>query len=182
MEDDASAPDGAPHTIGVALPIPEPYGRDLQRQRASFGDPMAEFIPTHVTLLPPTQLPAGGLPELETHLRAVASRHHPFKLHLRGTATFRPVSPVVFVAVVEGISDCEVLARAVRSGPLHVQPPFPYHPHVTVAHHLDDDALDTAFATLADFEAVLDMSSFALYEHGDDEVWRPKRHFVLGGR
>ena len=29
---------------------------------------------------------------------------------------------------------------------------FPYHPHVTVAHHLADAQLDRAFAELADFE------------------------------
>src|ERR1051325_5287107 len=41
-------------TIGVAIPIPDPYGPELQRWRESFGDPLATSIPTHVTLLPPT--------------------------------------------------------------------------------------------------------------------------------
>jgi 2'-5' RNA ligase len=171
----------ATRTIGVALPVPEPYGSQLQQCRASFGDPMADRIPTHVTLLPPTAVAAAAMAEVEEHLDGVAAAHDPFKLHLRGTASFRPVSPVVFVAVVEGISSCEVLSRAVRSGPLPAALPFPYHPHVTVAHHLDDAALDRAFATLADFEAVVDVPAFALYEHGDDEVWRPRRHFPLGG-
>ena len=40
-----------------------------------------------------------------------------FRVHLRGTGTFRPVSPVVFVGVVEGISQCEQLAAGVRQGP-----------------------------------------------------------------
>ena len=39
---------------------------------------------------------------VDEHLAAVAARHAPFVVHLRGTATFRPVSPVVFVQVVEG--------------------------------------------------------------------------------
>ena len=43
-----------PGSIGVAIAIPEPYGSQLQSMRASFGDSLAEAIPTHVTLLPPT--------------------------------------------------------------------------------------------------------------------------------
>jgi 2'-5' RNA ligase len=167
--------------IGVALPIPEPYGTQLQRQRASFGDPLANAIPTHITLLPPTAVDEGDLPKIEEHLLEVAGRHVPFQLHLRGTATFRPVSPVVFIAVVEGISSCEMLSTAVRSGPLPSELPYPYHPHVTVAHHLNDEALDLAFTSLADFEAAFDVTRFALYEHGPDGLWRPQRDFILGG-
>ena len=40
-------------TIGVAIPIPEPYGAELQRVRESYGDELARSIPTHITLLPP---------------------------------------------------------------------------------------------------------------------------------
>ena len=43
-------------TIGVAIAIPEPFGSELQRHRASFGDPQASAIPTHVTLVPPTDI------------------------------------------------------------------------------------------------------------------------------
>ena len=46
------------HTIGVALPIPEPHGSELQAYREFFGDPLAASIPTHITLLPPTPVPA----------------------------------------------------------------------------------------------------------------------------
>jgi 2'-5' RNA ligase len=87
----------------------------------------------------------------------------------------------VFVVVVEGISNCEMLSTAVRSGPLPAELPFPYHPHVTVAHHLNDEALDLAFQALADFEAAFDITGFALYEHGHDGLWRRQRDFVLGG-
>ncbi len=58
---------------------------------------------------------------------------------------------------------------------------FPYHPHVTVAHHVDEVALDRAFEALKDFECVFDVESFHLYVHGDDEVWRPVHTYQLGG-
>lgn len=166
-------------TIGVAIAIPEPWAVELQQHRASFGDPQAGAIPTHITLVPPTEVGA-ALDDVEQHLAAVAVGRSPFRLRLRGTATFRPVSPVVFIAVSEGISACELLAGAARSGPLHQELAFPYHPHVTVAHHLDEDALDRAYDALADFDCSFDVVDFHLYVHGDDGVWRPSRTFVLG--
>ena len=168
-------------TIGVAIAVPEPYASELRQYRASFGDPQADAVPTHVTLLPPTQVDAAKLPLIEQHLEQVAARNQAFRMHLRGTATFRPVSPVVFVVVTEGISACEVLAADVLSGHLQRELTFPYHPHVTVAHHLDDSALDKAFETLADYDCVFDVTDFYLYVHGDDEVWRTHRRFALSG-
>lgn len=170
---------GRVQTIGVAVAVPEPYGSELRQYRASFGDPQADNVPAHVTLLPPTEIDPAQLGDVEQHLAEVAARHSSFDIHLRGTATFRPVSPVVFVVVAEGISGCELLASDVRSGHLDRELSFPYHPHVTVAHHLDDSALDKAFESLADYECVFDVTAFHLYVHGEDEVWRPYRAFEL---
>lgn len=165
-------------TIGVAIAIPEPYATRLQRYRVSFGDTQAGTIPTHITLLPPTEIDPTDLPRVEKHLQQAALGIGPFRLHLRGTATFRPVSPVVFVAVIEGISGCEILASRVRSGILAQELSFPYHPHVTVAHDVDDEALDEAFEALADFDCVFRVGSFHLYRHTDG-VWRASREFIL---
>ena len=165
--------------IGVALAVPEPFGTQLQEARGDFGDPLAAAIPPHVTLLGPTVVDVAAVAEVDDHLAAVGRAHRPFTVHLRGTGTFRPVSDVVFVQVVEGISECERLERAVRSGPLAQDLRFNYHPHVTVAHDVPDDALDRAFAELAGFDAVFRVSALQVYEHGDDGVWRPARAFPL---
>jgi 2'-5' RNA ligase len=167
-------------TIGVAIAIPEPWARELQSKRAAFGDDQANGIPTHITLIPPTEVD-GDLVDVEDHLAAVAKEQAPFRLRLRGTATFRPVSPVVFIVVSEGISACELLADAARRGPLSQQPTFPYHPHVTVAHHLSESALDQAYESLAGFDCAFQVAEFHLYVHGDDGVWRPVRTFELAG-
>lgn len=168
-------------TVGVAIAVPDPYGSALQEHRASFGDPLAGAIPSHITLLPPTQRGTASSRQVGEHLTEVASRTAPFEVHLRGTASFRPVSPVVFVQVVEGIGQCELLERAVRSGPLTRTLTFPYHPHVTVAHDLPTQALDAAFAALADFECRFEAAALHLYEHGADGVWRPEQAFGFGG-
>jgi 2'-5' RNA ligase len=166
--------------IGVAIGIPEPYTSELQGWRERLGDPNAGDIPPHVTLLPPTSLPTEALPDVEEHLREIAEQREPFLLHLRGSGTFRPVSPVVFVPLVQGISECEQLEQAVRSGPLSREVHFPYHPHVTVAHEVAEPLLDRAFDELATYDARFRVWGFSLFEKGGDGVWRPQRDFPFG--
>lgn len=167
-------------TIGVSIAVPDPFGSALQDFRVSLGDESARHIPTHITLVPPAEVAEESMAEIETHLRAAAAGQQPFPVRLRGTGTFRPVSPVVFVGVVEGISACEMLSAATRSGPLAVDVGFPYHPHVTVAHDLPDDRLDRAFTELADYEAGFEVDEFWLYVHDPQHGWRPTRAFRLG--
>lgn len=164
-------------TIGVSIAIPEPWASGLQTYRTSIGDHTATRIPTHITLVPPTEV--DDLDVVERHLRRAADGHPAFDVHLRGTGTFRPLSPVVFVVVVDGISACEQLAAACRSGPLTRELEFPYHPHVTIAHHLDEPVLDQAFDELAGFECRFVVEEFHLYVHDDDLGWQVDRTVAL---
>jgi 2'-5' RNA ligase len=163
--------------FGVAIGLPEPYTSELQRWRERLGDPNAQGIPPHITLLPPTALHTDELPKVEEHLRQIAAEEGSFEVHLRGSATFRPVSPVVFVPLVRGISECERVQARVRSGPLSRELSFPYHPHVTVAHDLAAPALDRAFEELSGYDARFTVWGFTLFEQGRDHVWRPQRDF-----
>lgn len=171
----------AQRRIGVAVPIPEPFAEHLQRVRAELGDPLALFIPPHITLVPPTAVAPERLPEVAAHLAEVAATHEPFVLELAGTASFRPVSPVVFVRVVRGADACCSLEAAARTGVLAQDLRFAYHPHVTIAHDLDDGALDVAETVMADFTATFPVDRFALFEHGSDGVWRAVRDLSLTG-
>jgi 2'-5' RNA ligase len=178
--------------IGVAIDIPEPWGDELTRRRAQAGDPAAAHVPAHLTLLGPTEIDSRRLPEIERHLAAVATAHEPFALHLRGTGTFRPLTRVVFIAVAAGISECEQLAAAMQdSSVLSREQRFPYHPHVTVAHDVTDEAMDEVYEELAGFDARFTVDGFTLFEHeavGDgrepadwrSQLWRPRRDFGLG--
>ncbi|MEU8765175.1 2'-5' RNA ligase family protein [Streptomyces sp. NPDC048659] len=169
-------------TLGVSIAVPEPHGSRLQERRASFGDPAAHGIPTHVTLLPPTEVAEERLPEIAAHLAGIAAGSEPFPMRLEGTGTFRPLSPVVFVQLVEGASGCDRLQERVRdaSGPVTRELQFPYHPHVTVAHGIAEEAMDRAFTELAGYEAEWLCRSFALYEQGPDGVWRKLCDYEFG--
>lgn len=169
-------------TIGVAIAVPEPWGQQLQEYRTGLGDATAGGIPTHITLMPPFEVGPDAMPLVEQHLAAASERASPFKVHLRGTGTFRPISPVVFVVVVQGISQCEQLAFSVRSGPLAADIQFPYHPHVTIAHHLDEERLDRSFKDLATFECEFEADHFSLYAHEAASGWQPTRDFALSAR
>lgn len=171
-----------PTSFGVAISIPEPHGSTLQDKRASFGDPLAAGIPSHITLLPPDELPGREIACLAADLEKVAAGTAPFDVALRGTGTFRPVSPVVFVALSQGVPEAERLASELRRSIGAPEPQFPFHPHVTVAHHLDDTALDRAYAELADFTCDFRATEFALYLHDDAAGWTPTLTFpFLGG-
>jgi 2'-5' RNA ligase len=170
-------------TIGVSIAVPEPHGSLLQERRAGFGDAAAHGIPTHITLLPPTEVAASELPAVEAHLTEVAAAGRPFPMRLSGTGTFRPLSPVVYVRVVQGAEDCTLLQQRVRdaSGPVPRELQFPYHPHVTVAHGIDDAAMDRAFEELAGFDAEWPCTGFALYAQGADGAWHKLREYAFGG-
>jgi 2'-5' RNA ligase len=164
----------------VSIAVPEPWGSELQQYRIDVGDDSARQIPTHITLLPPVEVADADLDPITVHLLEIAGRTDPFRVHLRGTGTFRPVSPVVFVNVVKGISGCEQLAANVRSGPLVLETSFPYHPHVTVAHHLPEGLLEQAFVELERYDAEFDVSEMWLYLHDPLSGWHPVRSFPLG--
>lgn len=167
-------------TIGVSIAVPEPWAGQLQDYRESLGDDTAATIPTHITLLPPVDADDALLPEVITRLELAAAEVEPFEVRLRGTGTFRPVSPVVFVGVVKGISECEVLSDMIRQPPLDLAADFPYHPHVTIAHHLPATLLDRAFAEQAAFDCAFWVEHFWLYTHDAGKGWLPTRDFGLG--
>jgi 2'-5' RNA ligase len=166
--------------LGVSIAVPEPHATVLSKWRRQVGDPQAEFVWPHVTLLPPTPVPATELDEVEQHLREVGAQRDPFAMHLFGTGTFRPISPVVFIQVARGLADCELLEKAIRSGPLERDLDFPYHPHVTVAQQVSDDALDEAYDGLADFIARFTVGGFTLHEREPDGAWKVRAELPLG--
>lgn len=166
-------------TVGVSLLVPEPWGSRLQQARLDLGEARARHIPAHITIQPPTPASA-GLDAVVAHVERVAAGHQPFPVVLRGTGTFRPVSDVVFIQVARGVSDCEVLQRRMRTGPLTRDLRFPYHPHVTIAHDLPAPDLDRVFDQLAGFCCEFVATHLTVFVHHGDEAWRPVHEVALG--
>ena len=165
--------------VGVAVAVPEPFCTQLLEARVRFGDPEARNVVPHVTLVGPTAVRDAQLDALDAQLARIAAAHRPFRIRLHGTQSFRPVSPVVFVTLEEGAAPCTELEGALRVGSLQGEPLFPYHPHVTIAHDVDDAALDAAQAEMADYSATFEVTDIHRFVH-DGTAWCPARRFVLG--
>lgn len=148
--------------FGVVIAIPEPWVSELTELRCASGDPQGSLVPAHITLLPPIAVSTAEREEIIRHLRTIASNHRPFRVTLRGTGSFRPISQVAFIELATGALQCTELADDIRSGPLNVDLRFPYHPHVTLAQGIDDAAMDQALNGAAHFEASWIVPGFRL--------------------
>ncbi|KRF05378.1 2'-5' RNA ligase [Arthrobacter sp. Soil782] len=164
--------------VGVVIAIPEPIAGELERWRASFGDPMAALVPPHITLI--TTTPAADWPSTIAHVREVASAQSSFTVTLKSTGTFRPLTPVVFINVTEGFESCVDLHRRLQAGPLARDLEYPFHPHVTVAHDVSEANMDSAEVQLDDFEASFTVRTMGLYEHDVTGVWKLREELAFG--
>ncbi|MBF4993110.1 2'-5' RNA ligase family protein [Arthrobacter gandavensis] len=170
----------SPCWVGIVIPVPEPMATELRRARASFGDPMASVIPAHITLV--TTTPAPDWDSALEHVRAVTNAQAPFTVTLRGTASFRPVTPVVYVQVEDGFSECSQLHRELQSGPLDHENTYPYHPHVTVAHDVSEASMDNAAQTLRDYSASFTVDRIGVFEHDPHGLWVLREEMPLRGQ
>src|SRR5690606_23881912 len=84
-------------TVGISIAIPEPHGEALRDKRRSYGDLMADRIPSHITLAPPLLIDEAAVDAFGEDLHELAEVFEPFTVSLSGTGTFRPISPVVFI-------------------------------------------------------------------------------------
>lgn len=170
-----------PVTIGVALPIPEPFLGELRAYRERFGDPLAHAIVAHITLVPPTEVSSSAhLAAIVEHLRGSVRELVPFEVVLAGVDSFRPVSQVVFVPLIVGERHVREVERTVRRGPLQRHLAFPYHPHVTIAHDVDSAWLDQAHTAMQSYRAAFDVDRLVLFQRGSDGVWSPWVEFPFG--
>ncbi|WP_246657869.1 2'-5' RNA ligase family protein [Arthrobacter yangruifuii] len=178
--DSSRAPECAARCVGIVIAVPEPMVSELRDARASFGDPLAELIPAHITLVTTTE--TDDWEAMLRHVREVAAAQEPFRVALEGTASFRPVSPVVYLNVTEGFEECTALHKELQSGPLARELPFPFHPHVTVAHDISEQGMDDAVHRLRGYSAAFSVDSVGLYEHDATGLWKLHEHVRLGTR
>lgn len=170
----------APHadSLGVIISMPSTLAAELSAWRESFGGPEAAAIPAHITLV--SGRAAGSWMEAADYVREVARSAAPFKISLRGTGTFMPISPVVFLNLVEGVQECVELHEQLLAGPVEHLLEFDFHPHLTVAHDLDIESMALAEIEMADFSADFLVSSIGLYDYSHGG-WSLREELNLGG-
>lgn len=174
----AASPGDEGVSVGVVIPLPEPLSSELRDVRASLGDPVAASIAPHITLV--TGAVATDWAAAREHVRRVAAQTLRFRVTLRGTATFKPVTDVVFLQVGEGFDECVALHRALQAGPLSSRVEFAFHPHLTIAHDLPGHQLDHALDSLSGYGAEFPVDRIGLFEHDADGLWALQEELTLG--
>lgn len=169
-----------PHadSLGVIISLPPDLAAEISARRAVYAGPDAAVVPPHITLV--SGRSTGTWEESADHVRTVAATAEPFVISLRGTGTFEPVSPVVFLNVAQGGAECTKLHEQLLAGPVEHLLEFDFHPHLTVAHDLDEAAMALAQSEMADFSADFEVASIGLYDHLAG-AWELREELNLGG-
>jgi 2'-5' RNA ligase/8-oxo-dGTP pyrophosphatase MutT (NUDIX family) len=160
------------HRLGVVAPLPEPLGIHIQAWRRALGDPAAERIVPHLTVVPPQTVAERDLDRAVGLVERAAEAAVPFVVELAGAATFLPGSPVAYLMVREGGPALETLEAALRESPLDRRT-HPFHPHVTVTQDLPPERIEAAAAELGGFRAAFPVRDLALMREERDRTWRP---------
>src|SRR5689334_22731623 len=87
--------------------------------------------PAHITVLPPRRL-SGTESEALQLLDDICSKVGPFEIGMGDVETFVPTTPTVFIRVAHGAYRMRELHDHLNSGPLFLNEPWPYMPHMTI--------------------------------------------------
>lgn len=98
-----------------------------------------EIVPScrlrsHVSILPPRQLPATESEAIEC-LHFATRNHYAFAVTLGEIEVF-PVTNVVYIAVANGLPELHAMHGSLNTGALQYSEPFQYHPHITLAQEI----------------------------------------------
>ena len=169
--------------LGVIARLPEPLGIHVQAWRRALGDPAAERIAPHLTLVPPQTVAERDLDRAVALVERAAAEAVPFLVELDGAATFLPEAPVAYLVVREGGPALGDLEAALRESPLDRRT-HPFHPHVTLAQDLPPDRIEAAARELAGFRAAFPVRELALMREERDperaKAWRPLATVTVG--
>lgn len=112
--------------------LPGPLAELLDEIRHDFAP--ESRAKAHVTILPPRPLlvpPEEAMEELRVRLQNFS----PFKVELGDIEVFTGTQ-VIYVSIQTGFSELERMHRALNTGRVAFDEPYPYHPHVTVVQEL----------------------------------------------
>jgi 2'-5' RNA ligase/GNAT superfamily N-acetyltransferase len=158
----------------VAVFVPPPLDVEVDGLRRALGDRSLGRIGSHATLVPPVNVPDGGLDAAFDVVRAAAAATEPLRLRLGPAATFHPRNPVVYLAVGgPGAGGLDNLRERCLVPPLQRRSTHDFVPHVTVANRMAPERIPGAVAALADYEADIVIDRIHLLRMEPGNLWRP---------
>jgi 2'-5' RNA ligase len=132
---------GATTQFALVSYIPEPLGSFL-------SDLRTELVPhcrlqSHVTLLTPRPL-ANPTWALIDELRRETARLDSFEVELCQLEIF-PVTNVIYLSIGKGRDEIVRMHDALARDMFDYNEPFPFHPHITLAQEIPEDAINDVF-------------------------------------
>jgi 2'-5' RNA ligase len=168
--------------LGVVLLLGWPVADEVRGLRRALGSPSLDTQPPHITLVPPVNVPEARVDEaLAVLRRAASSVPGPLTLTIGPVATFRPVSPVVYLSVQGDVDGLVRLQQNVFVGPLLRTVDYDYVGHVTLHESADGALIDASLTALEQFSVGVEIDRVHLLEQDpQDRAWRPLADVALG--
>jgi 2'-5' RNA ligase len=166
--------------LGVAVLVPRPADVEVDGLRRALGDGALGRIASHITLVPPVNVPVERRDEVLAVLRSAAAATEPLLLTLGPPATFHPVNPVVYLEVGGDVAGLSALRDACFRPPLDRSLTHDFVPHVTVADEIAPERIPPALAALADYRAEVAVDRVHLLREEPGRLWRPLADVPFG--
>jgi 2'-5' RNA ligase len=168
--------------LGVVLLLPHPAAEEVRGLRRALGSPSLDTQPPHITLVPPVNVAEARVNDaLAVLRRAASSVVGPLALTIGSVATFRPVSPVVYLSVQGDVDGLLRLQQYAFAGPLLRTVDYDYVGHVTLHESADDALIDASLTALSKFSLGVEVPRVHLLEQDPtDRAWRPLADVPLG--
>jgi 2'-5' RNA ligase len=159
--------------LGVALLVPSPIDREIDALRRALGDPGYGRIPSHLTLVPPVNVPRERYDEAVTVIAEAAAAMRPFTVHLGPPATFLPDSPTLYLPVSDDSRPAIAALRTlVFRDPLERPLTWPFVPHITIADGAPPGRIEAAVGVLGSYTTEVTFDRVHLLRESD-HVWTP---------
>lgn len=166
----------------IVAPVPENLATALTPYRQKY-DPLAEFIPPHITILRPFDF-SRSTRELHDHLQNVGEHQAPIKVSLAGWDVYRQRRYLLCLPVIAGQSEFTSLRENILTGPLSplVKQDSSYRPHIVFGRLASQSDVDSVKKTLKTFEPqfVFRVTHMDLLQRNTlDEPWQLEKRFGL---
>ena len=173
-----------PRRYALVAYVTSPLGQFVEAIRRDVH-PALPHSAAHVTILPPRSLQGTEAEALAT-LRSLCARALPFDVVLGDVDTFLPVTPTVYVRVLEGASSMHSLHGALDAGALEFKEEWLFTPHLTIV-KMETPAKAEAALALArslwmSYEGTrrAHVTELTFVREEEDGTWRDLGHVPLG--
>lgn len=166
--------------IGIVV-FPPKSVQDVANDLRKRYDPHYSLIQPHITLQEATATQEDELDQLSVFLGKVSTQAAPFEVTLNRISNFYPTNHVIYFALSDP-KPMSNLQKLIHTGPLDIETPYSYIPHLTVGQKMAGEELHDVYASLKKMELDLTfkVDRFHLLFQTENAAWTVHQTFLLG--